>query len=84
MKNPAIRERLRDIVDYGREAVAAVGERTADEILTERFREHAVVRTVSVVGEASAQLLKLDATLIERIADLRRSADSGTCWSTAT
>lgn len=75
MKNPAIRDRLRDIVDYGQEAVDAVGGRSGEEVLAERFREHTVLRTVQVVGEAAAQLVKLDATMLTRIPHLRRAID---------
>ena len=75
MKNPAIRDRLRDIVDYGREAIDAVGSLSAEQVLAERFREHTVLRTVQVVGEACAQLIKLDETLVNRIPDIRRAID---------
>lgn len=56
--SPDVRFLLEDIVAYGREAVEAVGTLDAEIILAERFREHAVLRTVQIVGEASAQLLK--------------------------
>ncbi|MBU1346820.1 MAG: DUF86 domain-containing protein [Alphaproteobacteria bacterium] len=75
MKNPAIRDRLQDIVAYGREAVEAVADLSAEQILAERFREHAVLRTVQVVGEASAQLLKLDPAMQVRIPHIRRAVD---------
>lgn len=75
MKNPAIRDRLQDVVAFGREAVDAAGDLTVDQIEAERFREHTVLRTVQIVGEASGRLLKLDPTLIDRIPDLRRAVD---------
>lgn len=56
--NPAIRFLLEDIVAYGSEAVDFVGHRDADAILADRLREHAVLRTVQIVGEAAAQILK--------------------------
>ena len=65
--NPAIRFLLEDIVAYGSEAVEIVGDRDAGNILADRLREHAVLRTVQIVGEASAQILK---TRPEGIADL--------------
>lgn len=49
---------LQDIVEFGSEAIETVGDRDADAILAERLREHAVLRTVQIVGEASAQILK--------------------------
>lgn len=58
MTAPDIRFLLEDIVAYGQEAVDAVGDLDADAIMGERFREHAVLRTVQIVGEASAQILK--------------------------
>lgn len=75
MTNPALRDRLRDIVSYGGEAIDAVGTLSAELILAERFREHTVLRTVQIVGEAAAQLMKLDATMADRIPDLRRAID---------
>ena len=75
MKNPAIRDRLRDILSYGQEALEAVGDLSAEQILAERFREHTVLRTTQIVGEAAAQVLKLDATMSDRVPDLRRSVD---------
>lgn len=71
MTNPAIRDRLQDIVSYGTEAIEAVGDLSADQILAERFREHAVLRTVQIVGEAAAQLIKLDPAMPDRIPDMR-------------
>lgn len=73
MKTPAIRDRLVDIVAYGREAIETVADLSADQILAERFREHAVLRTVQIVGEAAAQLVKLDPAMSDRIANLRRA-----------
>ena len=58
MISPDVRFLLEDIVSYGHEAVETVGGLNADVILAERFREHAVLRTVQIVGEASAQILK--------------------------
>lgn len=75
MKNPAIRDRLRDIVSYGQEAVEAVADLSPEQILTERFREHAVLRTSQVVGEAAAQLMKLDPSMSDRLPDIRKSID---------
>lgn len=59
MSRRPVRLLLQDIIDYGEEAVATVGELSAADILAERFREHAVLRTVQIVGEASAQILKV-------------------------
>ncbi|RZJ36860.1 MAG: DUF86 domain-containing protein [Brevundimonas sp.] len=56
---PAFVNLLRDIRDYAAEAVETVGDRSAEDILSERMREHSVLRTTQIVGEASAQLLKL-------------------------
>lgn len=58
MKNPAIRFLLEDIVAYGSEALGTVGDLDAKVILADRLREHAVLRTVQIVGEAAAQILK--------------------------
>ena len=65
--SPAIRFLLEDIVAYGSEAVETVGDRDAGAILADRLREHAVLRTVQIVGEAAAQILKARP---EGIADL--------------
>lgn len=73
MTTLALRDRLNDIVSYGSEAIEAVGDLSADQILAERFREHTVLRTVQIVGEAAAQLIKLDPIMSERIPDLRRA-----------
>lgn len=73
MTEPTFRDLLRHVVDYGQEAIDAVGDLSAAEILGERFREHAVLRTVQIVGEAAAQAAKLDATLLTRVPDLRRA-----------
>ena len=73
MKTPAIRDRLRDIVSYGREAIDAVAELSVEQILAERFREHTVLRTVQIVGEAAAQLTKLDSAMTGRIDTLQRA-----------
>lgn len=59
---------LQDIIDYGLEAIETVGDLNADAILAERFREHAVLRTVQIVGEASAQILKQRPAGIEGMA----------------
>lgn len=56
--SPDVRFLLEDIVSYGKEAVEAVGDLDSEAILSERFREHSVLRTVQIVGEASAQILK--------------------------
>lgn len=56
--DPAIRFLLEDIVAYGGEAVETVGDRDATAILADRLREHAVLRTVQIVGQAAAQILK--------------------------
>jgi uncharacterized protein with HEPN domain len=55
---PDVRFLLEDIVPYGREAIEAVADLDAEAIRSERFREHAVLRTMQIVGEASAQILK--------------------------
>ncbi len=68
-----VAELLQDVLDYGREARAAVGDLEPDAILAERFREHSVLRTVQIVGEAAAQALKLDPGLTDSIPDLRRA-----------
>lgn len=73
MINPAVRDRLDDIVSYGREAIDAVAGLSAEQIVAERFREHTVLRTVQIVGEAAAQLIKLDPMMSDRISDLRRA-----------
>lgn len=75
MNSPAIRDRLRDLVAYGQEAIDTVGDRSAEQILAERLREHAVLRTVQIVGEAAAQVAKLDNGLADRIPDLRRAIE---------
>ncbi len=67
------RELLQHVIDYGQEAIDTVGDRTADEILAERMREHSVLRTVQIVGEAAAQASKLDDQLLDRVPDLRRA-----------
>ena len=59
MTRRPIKALLQDILDYGSEARDAVGDLDADQILTERFREHAVIRTVQIVGEAAAQILQV-------------------------
>lgn len=58
MIDPAIRFLLEDIIAYGVEAQETVGDRDAVAIVSERLREHAVLRTVQIVGEAAAQILK--------------------------
>lgn len=64
---------LNDIVAYGREAIETVGDRSADQILAERLREHSVLRTVQIVGEAAAQAVKLEPALLAKAPDLRRA-----------
>lgn len=59
MISPGVRFLLEDIVSYGREAIETVADLDAERILSERFREHAVLRTVQIVGEASSQILKI-------------------------
>ncbi|MDZ4363611.1 DUF86 domain-containing protein [Brevundimonas sp.] len=54
-----IRFLLQDIRDYAREATDLVGDRDASAILSERLREHGVIRTTTIVGEASAQILRI-------------------------
>jgi len=56
--SPAIRFLLQDIIAYGEEACGYVGDLDAEAIVADRMREHAVLRTVQIVGEASAQVLK--------------------------
>ncbi len=68
MSRRPIRALLEDIVEYGQEAVAAVGDLDGPAILAERFREHAVLRTVQIVGEASAQILKARPQGVEGLA----------------
>ncbi|MDP3658041.1 MAG: DUF86 domain-containing protein [Brevundimonas sp.] len=65
--NPAIRFLLEDIVAYGVEALETVGDLDAEAILADRLREHAVLRTVQIVGEAAVQILKKQP---EGVADL--------------
>lgn len=65
--NPAIRFLLEDIVAYGVEALETVGDLDAEAILADRLREHAVLRTVQIVGEAATQILKKQP---EGVADL--------------
>lgn len=73
MTEATLADLLGHIVDYGQEAINTVADRSADDILAERMREHSVLRTVQLVGEAAAQAAKLDATLLTRIPDLRRA-----------
>lgn len=68
MSRRPVRALLQDIIEYGEEAVATVGELDGDAILAERFREHAVLRTVQIVGEASAQILQVRPQGIEGLA----------------
>lgn len=70
MSRRPIRALLQDIVDYGLEAVATVGDRDGEAILKNRLREHAVLRTVQIVGEAAAQILQVRPQGIEGL-DLR-------------
>lgn len=64
---PATRSLLQDMLAYGAEARAAVSTLNADEILAERAREHTVLRTLQVVGEAAAQIRKLEPLGLEGI-----------------
>jgi len=64
---------LQDVLDYGQEAIETVGDLSADQILGERMREHAVLRTVQIVGEVASQASKLDGALPTRVPDLRRA-----------
>lgn len=73
MKARPLPDLLQDVLDYGQEAIETVADLSADQILGERMREHAVLRTVQIVGEAASQATKLDATLLSRIPDLRRA-----------
>jgi uncharacterized protein with HEPN domain len=57
---PATRSLLQDMIAFGQEACTAVGEADADEILADRPREHTVLRTLQIVGEAAAQVRKLE------------------------
>lgn len=72
---PTTKPLLEDIVSYGREAIEAVGDRSADQVLAERFREHAVLRTVQIVGEAAAQASKGSPEILASIPDLRRAVN---------
>ena len=58
MITPQLRFLLEDVRLYARESIDTVGGRTADEVLSDRLREHAVLRTTQIVGEAAAQILK--------------------------
>ena len=55
---PEIRFLLEDMLAYASEAVDTVGELSAEQVLADRLREHAVLRTVQIVGEAAAQIVK--------------------------
>lgn len=68
MSRRPVRALLQDIVDHGEEAIAIVGDRDGDAVLAERLREHAVLRTVQIVGEASAQILQVRPQGIEGLA----------------
>ena len=68
MTRRPIRILLQDVLDYGAEAREIVGELDADAILAERMREHAVLRTVQIVGEACAQILDVRPQGIEGLA----------------
>ena len=57
---PATRALLQDMLAHGSEARSAVGQAGADEILADRGREHTVLRTLQIVGEAAAQIRKLE------------------------
>ncbi len=72
MSEVKFRALLDDVVQYGDEAISTVSSLDADQILAERLREHAVLRTVQIVGEAAAQAAKLDPAILSRIPDLRR------------
>jgi uncharacterized protein with HEPN domain len=53
MIDPPLRYRLEDIRDYAREAVDA---RDADLVPSERLRELALERLISIVGEAASKV----------------------------
>ncbi|HRH21309.1 MAG TPA: DUF86 domain-containing protein [Brevundimonas sp.] len=57
---PATRSLLQEMIAYGTEARAAVGADGVEEILADRGREHTVLRTLQIVGEAAAQIRKLE------------------------
>jgi len=59
LTSEAVRFLLEDMRAYAVEAVEITGDRGADEIVAERLREHGVLRTVQIVGEAAAQILRL-------------------------
>jgi uncharacterized protein with HEPN domain len=65
--SPAVRSLLEDIVAYGVEARSTAGDLDAAAILADRLREHAVLRTLQIVGEASARLLKLSPDGVEAL-----------------
>lgn len=71
-----VRFLLEDILEYGREATDTVGDLSVEQILAERLREHAVLRTIQIVGEAVAQALKREPDVLaglgfERAVSLR-------------
>ncbi len=72
MTSEAVRFLLEDIRAYAAEAIEIAGDRDADQILAERLREHAVLRTVQIVGEAAAQVLRLQPDGLEGV-DLREA-----------
>ncbi len=72
MTSEVVRFLLEDMRAYAAEAVEIVGDREADEIVAERLREHGVLRTVQIVGEAAAQVLKLRPDGLEGV-DLREA-----------
>ncbi len=59
MNHAAVRNLLLDMRAYAVEAIELTGDRSAEQVSAERMREHSVLRTMMVVGEAAAQALKL-------------------------
>ena len=73
MTHAAVRNLMLDMRAYAAEAIELVGERSAEQVAAERMREHSVLRTVTIVGEAAAQTLKLQPQGFERL-ELRQAA----------
>jgi uncharacterized protein with HEPN domain len=48
--------RLNHILDACREAISFLGNRSLEELMNDRMVLHAVVRSLEIIGEASAQL----------------------------
>ena len=67
MTSEAIRFLLEDMRAYAAEAIEITGDRESDEIVAERLREHGVLRTVQIVGEAAAQVLRLQPEGLEGV-----------------